>query len=255
MLPRVTEHPQMQHPQIQHKIHKSYPRHQRNRSGSGSPPRNEPILAPYPSIHGSAQRPPRMPNVNTPSNYLSVPSLQKPDFSLQAHETLLRQAAMRAALHNGVRQAKPVVVSHFFPPPIFLSSSLLCFSIATKSFSSHSSVHTQTNMFDNRSDQSDIRCLLGDPEKNCKSLASEHPSQGKGLTLCVRLPLDPQCRDKLAGRLATERRLTYVSSTSTTGLSPTRTLPTSLVWRERKSSRALRCKHTGPHANATLIAL
>ncbi|KAK7212535.1 hypothetical protein V2G26_019713 [Clonostachys chloroleuca] len=109
MLPRVTEHPQMQHPQIQHKIHKSYPRHQRNRSGSGSPPRNEPILAPYPSIHGSAQRPPRMPNVNTPSNYLSVPSLQKPDFSLQAHETLLRQAAMRAALHNGVRQAKPVV--------------------------------------------------------------------------------------------------------------------------------------------------
>lgn len=115
MLPRVTEHPQMQH-----KIHKSYPRHQRHRSGSGSPPRNEPILAPYPSIHGSAQRPPRMPNVNTPSNYLSVPSLQKPDFSLQAHESLLRQAAMRAALHNGIRQTKPVVVSHFFPPPVFL---------------------------------------------------------------------------------------------------------------------------------------
>ncbi|CAG9986412.1 unnamed protein product [Clonostachys byssicola] len=129
MLPRVNEqpqmqHPQMQHPQMQHKIHKSYPRHQRSRSGSGSPPRNEPILAPYPSIHGSAQRPPRMPNVNTPnvntpnvntpnvntpSNYLSVTSLQKPDFSLQAHESLLRQAAMRAALHNGVRQTKPVV--------------------------------------------------------------------------------------------------------------------------------------------------
>ncbi|VUC31979.1 unnamed protein product [Clonostachys rosea] len=104
MLPRVTEHPHMQH-----KIHKPYPRHQRHRSGSGSPPRNEPILAPYPSIHGSAQRPPRMPNVNTPSTYLSVPSLQKPDFSLQAHESLLRQAAMRAALHNGVRQSKPVV--------------------------------------------------------------------------------------------------------------------------------------------------